>query len=61
MEMESNIVLNGIDYKFFLKMIRFKGFKIQKIDLRIKPKGPLKTLNKKKLKWGSKVPFKIKN
>jgi hypothetical protein len=38
-----------------------KVLKIQKIDLKIKPKVPLKTLKKRELKRGSKVPFEIKN
>jgi len=61
MEMESNVVLNGIDYKSFVKMIRIKGFKNSKIQSQDQTEGNIKNIKKEKLKRGSKVPLEIKN
>jgi hypothetical protein len=43
MEMEPNLNLNQISFKFFVKITRTRGFRIQKTDLRIGLKVPLKT------------------
>jgi hypothetical protein len=62
MEMELDLVLNWIGFKFFVKMTRIKSFKIiQKTNLKIRTsqtKGSKKT---KEFELGQKVPFEIKN
>jgi hypothetical protein len=57
MEMESNIVLNGIDYKFFVKMIGFKGFKNSKNRSQDQTEGSIKNIKKKRVKTGIKGSF----
>jgi hypothetical protein len=54
MEMESNIVLNGIDYNFFVKTIRIKDFKNSKNRSQDQTKGSIKNIKKKGVKTGIK-------
>jgi hypothetical protein len=61
MEMEPNLNLNQTSFKFFVKIIKTRGFRIQKTNLKIKLKVPSKTKQNNKLEPTSKVCFEIMN
>jgi hypothetical protein len=58
MEMEPNLVLNQIDFKFFVKMIETKGFRNPKNWSQDQIEGSIKN---KRVRWKIVVYFEIKN
>jgi hypothetical protein len=58
MEMEPNLVLNQIDFKFFAKMIETKGFKNSKNWSQDQTKGSIQS---KIVRWKIAICFELKN
>jgi hypothetical protein len=62
MEMELDLVLNWIGFKFFVKMTRIKSFKIiQKTNLKMRTSQTKGSKNPKEFELGPKVPCEIEN
>jgi hypothetical protein len=59
MEMGPDMVLNWIDFKFFMEMLRMKGFRNSNNQFQNWTRSSSKIKKRVRTRW--KVPFEIKN